>query len=91
MPSMVVISDSAGTRFMVVVQERTTLPFRITEQEPHWPCPQATLVPVRPSCPRSTWASFWDGSHMTTVGTPLMVSSFFSTPTPLRRECPRRR
>ena len=49
MPSMVVISDSAGTRFMVVVHERTTLPFRMTEQQPHWPWRQATLVPVRPA------------------------------------------
>ena len=63
---------------MVVVHERTTLPLRITEHEPHWPWPQATLVPVRPSWPRSTSDSFCDGSHMTIVGTPLMLSSFLS-------------
>ena len=37
MPSMVVISASAGTRFIVVLHERTTLPFMMTEHEPHWP------------------------------------------------------
>ena len=56
---------------MVVVQERTTLPFRMTEQQPHWPWPQATLVPVRPTWRRKTSDSFAFESQMTVVGWPL--------------------
>ena len=78
MPSMVVICDSAGTRFMVVVQERTTLPFRMTEQQPHWPWPQATLVPVRPTWRRKTSESFAFSSQITVVGWPLTTSCLLS-------------
>ena len=85
MPSIVVISDSVGTRFIVVVHERTTLPLRITEHEPHWPWPQATLVPVSPACRRITSDSFSFASHMTTVGSPLMMSSFLSMHDSLER------
>ena len=64
----------SGTRFILVMQERTSLPSRITEQQPHWPWPQPTLVPVSSNCSRKTSASLVSGSAMTVLGTPLTCS-----------------
>ena len=80
---MVVISASCGTLLMRVVQERITLPFMITEHDPHWPWPQATLVPVRPSWPRKTSASDAFSSMMTVLGCPLTFRSLFCITFPL--------
>ena len=76
-PSIVRIADWSGTSFILVTQERTTFPLRITLQAPHWPCPHPTLVPVSPSCFRITLASNSSGFAMTVRGTPLMTRVFF--------------
>ena len=74
MPSIVVTREPSSTRFILVMQERTTLPFRITEQPPHWPWPHPTLVPVSFNCSRKTSDSMVSGSARTVLGTPLMWS-----------------
>src|SRR5262245_26591305 len=51
---MVVIASVAFTELMGMVQERSTSPLMWTEQAPHWAMPQPYLVPVNPSCSRST-------------------------------------
>ncbi len=53
-PSMVVIVDQFSIRFILTVQERTSLPSRMTLQAPHVPVAHPTLTPVRWSCFRST-------------------------------------
>ncbi len=76
MPSMVVTRAPSSTRVILVMQARTTLPSRITEQQPHCPWPQPTLVPVSFSCSRRTSESIVSGSAMTVLGSPLMWSVF---------------
>src|SRR5262245_4677806 len=51
---MVVISSVACTELMGMAQARWTSPLMWTEQAPHWAMPQPYLVPVNPSCSRST-------------------------------------
>src|SRR5262245_51753789 len=55
-------------------QERTTCPFRCTEQAPHCATPQPYLVPVRPTCSRMTHSSGVLGSACTSRVFPLMFS-----------------
>src|SRR5882672_3074973 len=55
------------------MHERTTWPLRCTEQAPHWATPQPYLVPVRPTCSRSTHSRGVLGSTSTWVDFPLRV------------------
>ena len=73
MPSMVMISLNSATRFIFLVQARTTSPFRITEQAPQTPVPQPILTPVSPIRRRTTARVSSSGSHVTNLLTPLML------------------
>src|SRR5215831_8073881 len=57
-----------------IEQERTTFPFRCTEQAPHCATPQPYLVPVRPTCSRITHNSGVPGSTCTSLVLPLIFS-----------------
>jgi hypothetical protein len=72
---MVVTRAPSSMRFILVMQERMTLPSMITEQQPHWPCPQPILVPVSFNCSRNTSARMASGSAMTVLGMPLIWSN----------------
>src|SRR5262245_65486613 len=68
-----------------IEQERTTSPFRCTEQAPHCATPHPYFVPVRPTCSRMTQSSGVPASACTSRVVPLMVSfaMLFSS------DCPR--
>jgi len=70
-PSMVRISAPSLTFRQGTMQERVTLPSRMTLQTPHWPTPQPSLVPVSLSWFRMTLISFSSGSATTRWGIPL--------------------
>ena len=72
MPSMVVISLYSGTRFIFLVQARTTSPFRMMEQAPHTPVPHPIFTPVRPMRRRTSARVSFSGSQVTNLSTPLM-------------------
>src|SRR5258705_14006297 len=61
-------------------QERTTSPFRCTEQAPHCATPQPYLVPVRPTCSRITHRSGVLSSTCTSRVAPLMLSFAILSP-----------
>ena len=76
MPSMVVTAAPSATLAILVTQERTSLPSRITLQQPHWPSPQPTLVPVSPNCWRITLARDSSESATTVFLIPLITRFF---------------
>ncbi len=84
MPSMVVISENSATRFIFLVQARTTSPFRMTEQAPQTPVPHPTLTPVRPMRRRTSASVSFSGSQVMNLSTPLIFkfsrSSFMCKP-----------
>src|SRR5262244_1985378 len=55
-------------------QERTASPSTWTVHAPHCATPQPYLVPVRPTCSRSTHSSGVSGSTCTSRTRPLMLS-----------------
>ena len=61
-PSMVVIFCPGSTLDTGRTQQRVGTPSMCTVQAPHWATPQPYLVPVRPSCSRSTHSSGVSGS-----------------------------
>ena len=61
-PSMVVIFSPGPTLATGRTQLRVGTPSMCTVQAPHWATPQPYLVPVRPSCSRSTHSSGVSGS-----------------------------
>src|SRR5215831_11714515 len=73
-PSMVTILSAGLIALTGIEQERTTLPFRCTEQAPHWATPQPYFVPVSPTCSRMTHNSGVPGSTCTSRVLPLMLS-----------------
>ncbi len=75
-PSMVVTLAPSGTLAILVTQERTSLPSRITLQAPHWPCPQPILTPVSKRLRRKTSARLSSASTTSRRGMPLTTSSF---------------
>ncbi len=75
-PSMVVIWSPSSTRFILYTQDRTNLPFKMTLQAPHCPVPHPTLVPVSPSCPRSTSARDDSPSTIRFLSTPFTRKRF---------------
>ena len=77
MPSMVVMAAPSGTRSILVIQERISLPSMITLQAPHWPLPQPTLVPVRRRLLRMTSASRSEPSVTTERSIPFTYNFFF--------------
>src|SRR5262252_236101 len=73
-PSMVTILSVGLIALTGIEQERTTLPFRCTEQAPHCATPHPYLVPVRPTCSRITHNSGVPGSTCTSLVLPLIFS-----------------
>ncbi len=70
---MVVISENSATRFIFLVQARTTSPFRMTEQAPQTPVPHPTLTPVRPMRRRHSASVSLSGSQVMNLSTPLIL------------------
>src|SRR5678815_2476984 len=62
-----------STALTGMTHERTAVPSMCTVQAPHWAMPQPNLVPVRPTCSRSTHSSGVLGSTSTLVDFPLTV------------------
>ena len=48
-------------------------PFTVMVQAPQSPVPQPSLLPVRPSGPRSTSSMLCSASHRNSCGSPLIV------------------
>ena len=63
----------APTAFTGTWQERVATPSICTVQAPHWAMPQPYLVPVRPSCSRSTHSSGVRGSALWLSALPLTL------------------
>src|SRR3990172_463131 len=74
MPSMVRTLEPCGTFFILTMQPRTILSFRITEQAPHCPSLQVALQPVSMSWLRSTSASSCPPSATMYLSRPLTLS-----------------
>src|SRR5262245_50645050 len=64
------------------MQERIAAPLICTVQAPHCAMPQPYLVPVSPSCSRSTQSSGVFGSPSTSWGFPLTVKRTIALPPP---------
>src|SRR5262245_49821004 len=79
-PSMVTILSVGLIALTGIEQERTTSPFRWTEQAPHCATPQPYLVPVRPTCSRMTHSSGVLSSTCTSCVLPLMLSFAMLSP-----------
>ncbi len=62
---MVTMRSSAATLPTGTEHERRSSPLMCTEQAPHCAMPQPYLVPVRPTCSRSTHSSGVSGSTAT--------------------------
>src|SRR5262249_22276276 len=73
-PSMVTILSVGLIALTGIEQERTTFPFRCTEQAPHCATPHPYLVPVRPTCSRIAHNSGVPGSTCTSRVLPLIFS-----------------
>src|SRR5712691_6907085 len=71
---MVTILSLAFTLPTGTEQERTTSPFKCTEQAPHCATPQPYFVPVRPTCSRMTHRSGVSASACTSTVLPLILS-----------------
>ena len=67
----------AGEHLFPDVQERTTFPLRMTEQAPHTPVPQPTLVPVRPRRRITSARVSLSGSQMNIRSAPLILRVIF--------------
>ena len=70
---MVVIFCVGCTAASGSTQLRTGAPSMCTVQAPHCATPQPYLVPVRPSCSRSTHSSGVSGSALTSCTRPLTL------------------
>ena len=72
-PSMVTTFCAADSVSTGMTQERTARPSTSTVQAPQSPMPQLYLVPVRPSCSRSTHSRGVVPSTSSSTGSPLIV------------------
>ena len=71
------MTASFGTRFILVMHERISLPFIMMLQAPHCPWPHPILVPVSRNCSRITSARVASGSAIMVFGAPLRLTVHF--------------